>query len=191
MLALDLPVGQFAAQPFQTATVLTLFSHSINSSCALGRFVTRAVRHSIGSSCTRAVRHSGGSSLDRFVMLSGGSSLGRFVMHSGPLATDELVTVSHGMTSRARPLYSRTTLDCAPCFSTVNMTLAFFAAWSQARGVPPQCPPTRGAFPPTDTAPLSYLVSVASVSMNRATSSRATEPPTCHQRQSRRHQWPS
>ena len=141
--------------------------------------------------CTRAVRHSGGSSLDRFVMHSGGSSLGRFVMHSGPLATDELVTVSHGMTSRARPLYSRTTLDCAPCFSTVNMTLAFFAAWSQARGVPPQCPPTRGAFPPTDTAPLSYLVSVASVSMNRATSSRATEPPTCTQRQSRRHQWPS
>ena len=63
----------------------------------------------------------------------------------------------------ARPSYSRTTVDCATC--------------SQARGVPLQCPPTRGAFPPTDTAPLSYLVSVASVSMNRATSSRATEPP--------------
>ena len=41
----------------------------------------------------------------------------------------------------------------------------------------PQCP-VRGALPPTETAPLSYLCSDASVSMKRATSSRATEAPT-------------
>eukprot|EP00964_Phaeocystis_antarctica_P124797 scaffold88437_cov84-Phaeocystis_antarctica.AAC.1 len=38
--------------------------------------------------------------------------------------------------------------------------------------------PVRGALPPTLTAPLSYCSSVARVSMNLATSSRATEPPT-------------
>ena len=70
----------------------------------------------------------------------------QFVMHSGPLATDELVTVSHGMTSRAAIVFAHDS-RLRPMLLDCEHDSRIFCRMVAGEGCPPSMPPNTWRVP--------------------------------------------